>query len=330
MATPAFSFAVSLSARVDSRALRSSTFSPRRVPLVAAPRRTSIRRFQSTPTAQQAIPPPPAAIVPSGEVATLSSPPGVFDAAVELGTTKANKSVTALILMGIAAGAYIAIGCMMSLAIGGSSPALQAANPGLSKFIFGFIGQPWGLFLVLCTGAELFTGNTMLMTTAALRKRAKWKTVLAKWALVFAANCVGAVGVAWFSLKSQVVSAYAAAYVAKLASAKVAVPWGVAFLRGIGCNWIVCAGVLAATGSRDLVGKFFAALAVVSMFVSLGFDQCIANMFFLPLGLACGGDLTWKSIWLSNIIPVTLGNIVGGALLIGMVYHVVNKKAPAK
>ncbi len=220
----------------------------------------------------------------------------------------------------------------MSLAITGNSPGLNMANPGLSKFIFGFVGQPWGLFMVLTTGAELFTGNSMLMTTAALRGKTNWPTVIAKWLLVFVANCVGALAVVWFALKSQAVTAGAAAYVAALASAKVAVPWEVAFLRGIGCNWIVCVGVLAATGSRDLVGKFMAALAVVSMFVTLGFDQCIANMFFLPLGLACGGDLTVKSLIMSNIIPVTLGNIVGGALLVGMVYHVVNggKKAAAK
>lgn len=275
------------------------------------------RRHAPAPARMGATPPP----APTSS-ALISPPPGAFQAAADLGATKAANSTAAILVLGFAAGAYLALGGLLALSVGGSSPALAAANPGLHKFVFSAIGLPVGLTLVVATGAELFLGNCMLLTAAALSGRVGWARVVMHWMLAWVANFVGALGTLAMLLAAKGVTPAAGAAAASLTIAKCSLPFGVMLMRGVLCNWLVCLGVYVANASRDFAGKLLAVFIAVSTFISLGFDNCVANMFFLPLGIHYGADISWKKAFLANLLPVTLGNLLGGALLVGMLYFV--------
>ena len=204
-------------------------------------------------------------------VALIAPPPAAFQAAAALGSSKAALKTLPIIVLGMAAGAYLAIGGLLALSVGGSAPALAASNPGLQKFLFGALGLPVGLTLVVTTGAELFLGNCMLLTAAALTKRTTWGRVCAHWALAWTANFAGALAVLGMVLMANAVTPAVSAAAVQLATAKCAQPMSVMFMRGVLCNWLVCLGVYLATASRDFVSKFAAVFCVVSTFVTLGF-----------------------------------------------------------
>ncbi len=207
-------------------------------------------------------------------VALIAPPPAAFQAAATLGGGKAALKTVPIIVLGMAAGAYLAIGGLLALSVGASAPALAASNPGLQKFLFGALGLPVGLTLVVTTGAELFLGNCMLLTAAALARKTTWGRVVAHWALAWTANFAGALGVLGMVLAANAVGPAAGAAAVKLALAKCAQPASVMFMRGVLCNWLVCLGVYLATASRDFVSKFAAVFCVVSTFVTLGFVRC--------------------------------------------------------
>lgn len=268
---------------------------------------------------------PPAPKGPDN-VALLSPPPGAYDAAAATGAGKAKVGVLRVLLLGMMAGAYIAIGGLMALSVGGSSPGLAASNPGLYRFLMGAIGLPFGMTLVMSTGSELFLGNIMLLSAAAYRKKATWMRVLWNWTLVYIANFAGALAIVGLALGSQVVTPLAGAAAATLAKAKCSLPFGVMFLRGFGCNFLVSSGVYVASGARDFTSKFVVAFTVVSTFVTLGFDNSVTNMFFIPLGMACGADVSVKSFLLANLLPVSLGNIVAGVVFVSFLFGFAHDK----
>lgn len=304
----AFSLATPLALRVlHNVAPRRHCIAPR-LRTFALPRRAP--RMCSAPPSSVCAPP-----------ALMPAPPGVYEAAVTLGAKKAKQSVLTVALLGWAAGAYIALGGLLALTVGGASPALAATNPGLHRLLIGAIGLPAGLTLVVTTGAELFTGNTMLLTAAALRGRAAWRRVFANWALAYIFNFMGALSIVALALRARLMSPLAAKAAVALAAGKVAMPFGVAVLRGLACNWLVCLGILLAASTRDFMGKMAAVTVAVTTFVALGLDHSVANMFFIPLGWACGADVSVKSFLFGNLLPVTLGNVVGGALLVAGLYH---------
>lgn len=306
--------------RTASLTLRRSAFA---APLPCT-RRTAARPLARTRIDAVAAPPVPAK-APEG-VALLAPPPGAYDAAVATGAGKAKVGVLRVLLLGIAAGAYIAIGGLMALSVGGSSPGLAAANPGLYRFLMGAIGLPFGMTLVMATGSELFLGNIMLLSAAAFRKKATWMRVFSNWTLVYLANFIGALAIVGLALGSQVVTPLAAAAAATLAKAKCSLPFGVMFLRGFGCNFLVSSGVYVASGARDFTSKFIVAFTVVSTFVTLGFDNSVTNMFFIPLGMACGADVSVKSFLLANLLPVSLGNLVAGVVFVSFLFGFAHEK----
>lgn len=304
---------------------------PKAVPTPAR-RHASFRMDAGTPPPTGGIKPPLPVPAPPPKAALIDPPPAAFQASAQLGAAKAGNSSTAIFVLGFAAGAYLALGGLLALSVGGSSPALLMANPGLSKYVFAAIGLPIGLTLVVTTGAELFLGNCMLLTAAALTGKVRWTRVYFHWALTWMANFIGALSVLSMVLAAKAVSPGAGAAAAALAVAKTSQPFAVIFMRGVLCNWLVCVGVYLATASRDFCGKLLAVFCAVSTFVTLGLDNCVANMFFLPLGMKFGADITWKKSIVANLIPATLGNLVGGAVLVGLLYFLGfgrGKKAPA-
>ena len=182
------------------------------------------------------------------------------------------------------------------------------------QIILGAFGLPFGLIMTLVTGGELFTGNTALVTAAYKEGQVGGKDLAKNWISSYIGNFVGSLILAYLAYKSGTLANGPAA--AAIATAKCSLPWDVAFVRGILCNWLVCMAVYMASGCSTMIGKMTAVWFPISAFVALGLDHSVANMFIIPLGILRGADITIKSMFVKNLIPVTLGNIVGGALCV--------------
>ena len=260
-------------------------------------------------------------------------PPAVAQVVAGAGARRAILPILNTSLLGILAGAYIGFGAALATLVG--SDAASRFGVGLSQIMMGLVFSV-GLVLVIIAGGELFTGNN-LMVTSVLDKRCGAGRVLGRWGIVYAANFAGSLMLAWIMLQSGVWKLGASAVGAKavaIAAAKTSLPFGEAFFRGVGCNWLVCLAVWMSLSAKEIAGKVLVIVLPIMAFVALGYEHCVANMYFIPLGLwlkdlAGGGlpaasleNLTWVRFVLGNLVPVTLGNIVGGAVFVGGAYWV--------
>mmetsp|Transcript_90076 Transcript_90076/g.251830 ORF Transcript_90076/g.251830 Transcript_90076/m.251830 type:complete len:308 (-) Transcript_90076:66-989(-) len=244
----------------------------------------------------------------------LKAPPALYAGAVAAGTAKAKGSWSKIFKLGVVSGAHIGFGAYLAIAVGGACPGIAASNPGLQKIIFGAFGLPFGLIMTLVSGGELFTGNTALGFAAYQEGEISFGELMKSWISSYAGNFVGSLFLAYLAYKSTTLAAGPAA--AAIATAKCSLPWDVAFVRGILCNWLVCMAVYMASGCSTMIGKMTAVWFPISAFVALGLDHSVANMFIIPLGMLRGAEVTLSQFFLKNLIPVTLGNIVGGALCV--------------
>ncbi|MFC1566750.1 formate/nitrite transporter family protein [bacterium] len=268
-----------------------------------------------------------------------SKPPAVIadTLARKVSVKKANMSLLHLMILGIFAGVYIGFGAGIATLV--SSDLSKFVGVGLAKVITGSVFSV-GLMLVVIAGAELFTGNN-LMFMAALDKKATYKQVLHKWGIVYLANFIGSVLLAYFMYKTELWKGknfLTGVQALKIANAKVNLTFGSAFFRAVLCNWLVCLAVWMSISSRNVIGKIFAIYFPIMTFVALGFEHCIANMYFIPYGifLKCTGaaaasglnlaNLTWGGFIVNNLIPVTLGNVIGGVVPVAFLYWLVYVK----
>lgn len=292
----------------------------------------ALKPSATTPAAQQTSPPLPPVPAPAPPP-LLAPPPAAFAAAVDAGAAKAALAAhpSRLLLLSALAGAYIGMGALLALTVGGGCAGFAAQGlPGLQKLIAGLVGLPTGLTLVLCCGGELVTGNLALCTAAALEGRAKWPQVLRAWVLAYAGNIVGALAVVALAAGAGLLTAGAGAGAAAAgpamaaAAAKCSMPFTVAVFRGILANWLVCLAVWMAVSVRDLPSKFLAALLPVSAFVAMGCEHSVANAFIVPAGLVAGGAgaSAWVDFVVLNLVPVTIGNAIGGAVCVAGAYWV--------
>lgn len=245
-------------------------------------------------------------------------PAGVYQKVAALGAAKAQLPVAKTLVLSLIAGFYISLGALTMLSVGGSAPALAASDPGLHRLLLGVMGLPLGLLLVLLCGAELFTGNTMILTVALFEKKATFAQLVKNWTISYFGNLAGAM----LTIKLLALTGLALVGPAavKVATAKTSLTFTQAFTRGILANWMVCLAVWQATASDDLAGKFLAIVMTIAAFVSMGFEHSVANMFIIPMGIACGAPFNFMHFVNANLIPVTLGNIAGGALFCAAPY----------
>jgi len=211
-------------------------------------------------------------------------------------------------------GAHIAFGAYLAVTVGGACPGIAASNPGLQKIILGAFGLPFGLIMTLVTGGELFTGNTALVTAAVMEGKTTKKDLVKNWVASYAGNFAGSLLLAYLVFKSGTLGALPGSVA--IATAKCSMPFATAFVRGIMCNWLVCMAVYMASGCASLTSKMVAVWFPISAFVALGLDHSVANMFLIPLGILRGAEISISQMFTSNLIPVTLGNIIGGALCV--------------
>lgn len=248
----------------------------------------------------------------------VKSPADLYEGAAAAGAAKAAAPWSKILKLGIVSGAHIGFGSYLAITVGGACPGIAEANPGLQKIIFGAFGLPFGLIMTLVTGGELFTGNTALVTAAVQEGKATYKDLAKSWASSYVGNFIGSLILAYLAFKSGTLG-NAPASVA-IATAKCSLGFDVAFVRGILCNWLVCMAVYMASGCASMIGKMTAVWFPISAFVALGLDHSVANMFIIPLGIMRGAEISVGQMFMKNLIPVTLGNIVGGAMMCMMPY----------
>lgn len=224
------------------------------------------------------------------------------------------QSLPRLLLLGALAGAFIAF-AGVAASIGGALGGKLA-----SATIF-----PIGLTMVLLAGSELFTGNCLFLMPL-LRRNITAGHMLRNWVAVYLGNLLGSVAVAFLAVQCGALDGIAEAAVAT-AAAKAALPFGVALLRGVLCNFLVCLAVWMAFCAQSAGGKVVSLFGPIFLFVLCGFEHSVANMYYIPAGifLAENGEVTWLSLW-QNLLPVTLGNMVGGCGLGGILYLLYGRK----
>ncbi len=257
----------------------------------------------------------------------INTPLKIVELAGEAAIEKEKYSVKKTLILSFLAGAYIAFGGLLAVIIGGGSPELKVANPGLVKFLYG-AAFPVGLMLVVLAGAELFTGNNAYFMPNVLSKKQKWTAPLRNWSLVYIGNFIGSIFVAYFLVHlTDIVSIDPwKESIISVAEAKVSQPFYVIFLKAIGANWLVCLALWLGMSAKQMSGKILGIWWPVMVFVTLGFEHSIANMFFIPAGIFEGANVSWVAFAVDNLIPATLGNIVGGAFFVGTLYWWAYKK----
>ncbi|MDD5688446.1 MAG: formate/nitrite transporter family protein [Elusimicrobia bacterium] len=237
------------------------------------------------------------------------------------GCVRVTLGLDVRLIQGFMAGAFIALGSLIAIVVGGGVPGIKEANPGLQKFIFGSL-FPVGLILVVITSAELFTGNVGCIVPGVLSKKIHWLDGLKNWFWVYIGNFIGSISFAYFLVyltgilgKEPWLSSVIA-----ISENKISQDFTTLFFKGVGCNWLVCLSIWLAIASDDVVSKMFGIWFPIMTFVTVGFEHSVANMFFVPMGIMLGANVTWGQFFIVNLIPVTLGNIVGGSLFVGTVY----------
>ena len=250
--------------------------------------------------------------------------------------TKANFRKSKTFVLAIAAGALIAFGAQVSLTV---MTGTESISYGIAKLV-GAMTFATGLMMVVLTGAELFTGNVM-MTFSVIEKKTSFAKLLRNWSIVYAGNFVGSIILAlliYLSGCSHNSHDALGALGLSTAYTKATLPLVEAFTRGILCNWLVCLAIWMASSSRHVIGKIFAIFFPIMTFVASGYEHSIANMYFLTNGLflkhtpsivvASGltteqlSHLTWKTCIFNNLIPVTIGNMVGSIVFVVLFFWI--------
>ena len=262
---------------------------------------------------------------------SLLSPQELPSVSEKNAINKVNYTFAQTLILGFLAGAYIAMGGLLSLIVGYGFPELSASNPGMQKILSGAT-FPIGLILVVIAGAELFTGNNASFISGALNKKYNWGAVLKNWVLVYFSNFAGVLFFVYFLIYLTGITGSDPWHnsIITIAFNKVSMPWHVVFLKGIGANWLVCLAIWLGLSSTSVPGKIIGLWWPVMCFATIGYEHCIANMFFVPLGILEGAPLGWSDFFLKNLIPSTLGNIVGGGLFVGTLYWYIYNRAGEK
>lgn len=283
----------------------------------------------------------------------IPTPPAMAKALEDGMLAKAQNPYWKIFWLGLTGGAYIAFG--FTLYVTSQMGAAGGALPlGVMKVIGGLVFSA-GLIMVINSGSDLFTGTTMTVMPLASGRLAAGRFGM-HWLLSYVANLIGSVAVAVLLLLAGTYASNKGAWgivVLNITNGKLSYDWGQAFLLGILANTLVCIAVWLTFAGRSFIDKVLAVIVPIVVFVASGFEHSVANMFMLPMGWLIktfGSDTFWASdavtkagvtpadfdgitlgaiVW-NNIIPVTLGNIVGGAILVGMYFWVAYRKDAVK
>ena len=259
------------------------------------------------------------------------APKEIAEKVETIGVAKARLPLLSMLMLGILAGAFIGLGALYFVIVKSDTSLGFAAKQLLGGVVFSL-----GLILVVVAGAELFTGNNLLAMAWADGKISTFE-LLRNWVIVCVGNFIGAASLAllvYLSRHPDMNQGSIAQEYIKIAEAKAALPFWTAFFKGILCNVLVCMAVWMAFAGRSVVDKTVAIVFPISAFVAAGFEHSVANMYFFPLAMllqtfdgvgTTAHTVTWAGLF-SNLVPVVLGNIIGGSVLVGLVYHVIYRR----
>jgi len=270
------------------------------------------------------------------------SPVQTLEFTSNVSVAKVSRPLPAEFILAFFAGVYIAFGAQGSNMAAFNLLSDPAAY-GLGRVLSGCIFSA-GLMIVLVAGAELFTGNNLIIV-GVLDKKVTVRKMLFNWLVVYIGNFAGSILIARMLSGSGLFSSGSnllGAMTIKIAAGKCALNFAPAFMLGVLCNWLVCLAVWVSFAAPDVIGKFFACFFLICLFVTSGFEHSVANMYYVPAGLFAAqnpvlaeaakgaganiGALTWGNFFVKNLFPVTLGNIAGGALCVGTLYFLSLKK----
>ncbi len=256
---------------------------------------------------------------------------------IVIGNAKVKMPVSKIIVSSFLAGAYIAFAAQLMTTV--THDMVGYFGVGFSSFIGGSVFGI-ALVLVLVAGSDLFTGNCLL-SMGWLNGDLRTHQVINNWTIVWLGNFLGGLFLVWMMYTSNIWDGHGGqigAQAVAIAYKKTQLTFWEAFTRGIGCNWLVCLAVVIVAAGQDTMGKILGAWFPVMAFIASGFEHCIANMFIIPAGLVAKLDptiasvvmekhptwdlnlLNMHSFFVGNLMPVTLGNIVSGAVLVGGIY----------
>ncbi|KAK2040983.1 hypothetical protein LZ31DRAFT_603146 [Colletotrichum somersetense] len=256
----------------------------------------------------------------SSEKIDSCSPPETCHLIAQSGVAKARLPWADLVVKSLFGGVFISLGSLFDLVIAGGAPGLRASDPGVATMLAAF-AFPVGFVLVVLTNVELVTSNMAVMTYSTLQRKTTWYDLARNWITSYVFNLAGCLlfagFLAWWTdtLDSDAQRAYAVAQ----AEGRVNVNWAYNFLRGIGCDWLVGLAVYLATSGKDNFSKIVGIWIPVWTFVNLGYQHSVANFFLVPIGMFYGTNFGVGKFIYQSAIPVTLGNIVGGAGMAGSV-----------
>ena len=261
------------------------------------------------------------------------APKEIAERVETVGVAKARLPLLSQIALGVLAGGFIGLGALYSTLVTSDTTLGFAASRLLGGLVFSL-----GLILVVGAGAELFTGNNLLAMAWA-SQRINTRDLLRNWLVIYLANFAGALGLValvYLSNHWQMNGAAVGIQAVKIAAAKSALPFGEAFFKGVLCNILVCLAVWLALAGRSIVDKICAIVFPISAFVAAGFEHSVANMYLLPLGILLKDKITvagvehlnWNGLW-TNLLPVTLGNIAGGSVMVALVYYFIYQRGKA-
>lgn len=247
-------------------------------------------------------------------------PPKIAELIENVGVKKAHLPALKTVTLGVLAGAFIAFGGMFFTTVVTGSGLGYGPTRMLGGLAFSL-----GLILVVIGGAELFTGNNLIVMAWADRK-VRLSGLLRNWGLVFVGNFIGSIGSAYLMHWSGALGAGGGAVgetAIAIAEAKVALDPFQAFVRGVLCNTLVCLAVWLCFAAHTVPGKVLAIIFPIAAFVALGFEHSIANMYLITIGMLHGASGVTIAGFLGNLVPVTIGNVIGGGVLVALVYWIV-------
>ncbi len=275
-------------------------------------------------------------------ITLIKKPEMVLQDMVRLGIKKSDAETGPLFLKAVLAGVFIALSAAAS-----SAATFEIDNHGLAKLVAGAI-FPVGLMMVIILGGELFTGNSLTFFSK-MSGKSSWTDLLRILVVVFIGNMIGSVCIAFMVYgcgQFDMGDGALGGFVIKVAVAKVTQTPAKLFISANLCNVLVCLSVLMAKASRDVEGKIWSAFFPILAFVIGGYEHCVANMYYIPAGLIAATNdkyreaaiqlygvsadkldaLTIKAFLINNLVPVTMGNLVGGVLLVAVPFFIIYRK----
>ena len=269
----------------------------------------------------------------------VKKPKIIVDLLIKAAKRKNKLSIINMLLLGFLAGAFVALGGLLAIRVVAFLPGEIWGS--MTRLFFAGV-FPVGLIMIVFTGSELATGNMTTQSLAWLNGDINLKGVLRNLLFVFIGNVIGSLFVAYFfaHISGLLSTGSQASYIVNLANNKVDLNWIEAFWRGVGCNWLVGIAIWMSLATDKMIGKIIAIWWPIMAFVAIGFEHSIANTFFVPAAIFIGNsslssgvvlNVSWQSFIMKNLIPVTLGNILGAVIFVSFTaWYVYSYKSAKK